>query len=137
MKVHALRSKKQEGASLVEFALLAPFFVVLLFGLVEFGLSIYDKELLTNANREGARYGVVYTTPLKTATEITTKVQDYLTKSGFTDTATINVTGAAGDSGSSLTVSVTYPYTFQVLPHFVSTLTGTLNLTANTVMLME
>lgn len=137
MKVHALRSKKQEGASLVEFALLAPFFVVLLFGLVEFGLSIYDKELLTNANREGARYGVVYTTPRKTATEITTKVQDYLTKSGFTDTATINVTGAGGNSGNPLTVTVTYPYTFQVLPNFVSGLTGSLNLTANTVMLME
>ena len=42
--------------------MLAPFFVVLLFGLVEFGLSIYDKELLTNANREGAsavEYGLL------------------------------------------------------------------------------
>ena len=137
MKAQELRSKKQEGASLVEFSVLAPLFVVLLFGLVEFGLSIYNKGVLTNASREGARFGVVYTTPRKTTTEIKTKVRDYLTKSGFTDTATINVTGAGGSSGSSLTVTVTYPYNFQVLPHFVSSLTGTLNLTANTVMLME
>jgi len=121
----------------VEFAVLAPLFVVLLFGLVEFGLSIYNKEVLANASREGARFGVVYTTPRKTTTEVRTKVQDFLTKSGFTGTATINVTGAGGASGSTLTVAVTYPYTFQVLPHFVSTLTGTMNLTANTVMLME
>lgn len=137
MKAHKLPSRKQQGASLVEFAVLAPVFVVLLFGLVEFGLSIYSKEVIGNASREGARFGVVYTTPRKTTTEIRTKVQDYLTKSGFTGTATINVTGAGGASGTSLTVAVTYPYTFQVLPSFVSGLTGTMNLTANSVMLME
>jgi Flp pilus assembly protein TadG len=137
MKAQELRSKKQEGASLVEFSLLAPLFVVLLFGLVEFGLSIYSKGVLANASREGARFGVVYTTPRKTNTEVQSRVQDYLTKSGFTNTATINVTGAGGASGSALTVAVTYPYTFQVLPNFVSSLAGTLNLTANTVMLME
>jgi len=137
MKAQKLRCKNQEGASLVEFSLLAPLFVVLLFGLVEFGLSIYSKGVLTNASREGARFGVVYTTPRKTTGEITVRVQDYLTKSGFTGTPTINVTGAGGNSGSALTVSVTYPYNFQVLPHFVSSFTGTINLTANTVMLME
>jgi Flp pilus assembly protein TadG len=137
MKAQKLSSRKQQGASLVEFAVLAPVFVVLLFGLVEFGLSIYSKEVIGNASREGARFGVVYTTPRKTTTEIRTKVQDYLTKSGFTGTATINVTGAGGASGSSLTVAVTYPYSFQVLPSFVSGLAGTINLTANSVMLME
>jgi Flp pilus assembly protein TadG len=137
MKAQELRSRKQEGASLVEFSVLAPLFVVLMFGLVEFGLSLYSKGVLTNASREGARFGVVYTTPRKTTTEIRSRVQEYLTKSGFTGTPTINVTGAGGTSGSSLTVSVAYPYTFQVLPAFVCSLTGTLNLTANTVMLME
>jgi Flp pilus assembly protein TadG len=137
MKAHKLSSRKQQGASLVEFAVLAPVFVVLLFGLVEFGMSIYSKEVIGNASREGARFGVVYTTPRKTTTEIRTKVQDYLTKSGFTGTATINVTGAGGASGSSLTVAVTYPYSFQVLPSFVSGLTGTINLTAKSIMLME
>jgi hypothetical protein len=90
----------------------------------------------------GPRYGVVYCTPRRTTDKIKTQVQDYLTKSGFTDTTNINVTGAGGASGSSLTVSVTYPYTFQILPQFFlsffdSTLAGTVNLKANTVMLME
>jgi Flp pilus assembly protein TadG len=137
MKAQALRHKKQEGASLVEFSVIAPLFVVLLFGLVEFGMSIYDKELLTNASREGARFGVIYCTPRKTSTQIQSQVQTYLTNAGFTDTATINVTGAGGNSGDSLTVSVLYPYHFTVLPNFVSGLAGTMNLTANTIMLME
>jgi Flp pilus assembly protein TadG len=137
MKALELRSKKQEGVSLVEFSVLAPLFVVLLFSLVEFGMSVYSKEVITNASREGARLGVVYATPRKTTSDIKTAVQGYLTKSGFTATPTIAVTGAGGASGSQLTVNITYPYTFQVLPHFVSSLTGTLNLNAKTIMLME
>lgn len=137
MKAQRHRWKNQEGASIVEFSVLAPLFVVLLFGLVEFGLSIYSKEVLANASREGARLGVVYSTPRKSAGEITARVQEYLTKAGFTDTATINVTGAQGTSGSPLRVTVSYPYNFQVLPPFVSGLTGTITLTADTVMLME
>ncbi len=121
----------------MEFSLLAPLFVVLLFGLLEFGLAIYSKGVVTNASREGTRFGVVYTSPRKTAGEITAKVQEYLTKSGFTDTVTVNVTGAGGTSGTPLSVSVTYPYNFQVLPNFVCSLIGNINLTSNTVMLME
>jgi Flp pilus assembly protein TadG len=137
MKAQWLRSKNQEGAGLVEFSLLAPLIVALLFGLVEFGLSLYSKEVLTNASREGARFGVVYTTPRKTAAEIQARVQEYLANAGFTDTPNINVVGAQGTSGRPLTVSVSYPYNFQVLPHFVCSFTGSINLNANTVMLME
>jgi Flp pilus assembly protein TadG len=125
MEAQRLRSKSQEGAGLVEFAVVAPLLAILLFGLLEFGLSVYSKEVLTNASREAARFGVVYTTPRKTTAEIKAKVQEYLTKAGFTDTPTINVTGAQGSSGDPLTISVSYHYTFQVLPHFVCSLAGT------------
>ena len=70
--------------------------MVLLFGLVEFGMAIYDKGVLTNASREGARFGVVYSNPRKTETEIRNKVQTYLTNAGFTDTATINAARGRG-----------------------------------------
>jgi Flp pilus assembly protein TadG len=137
MKVQRLRPNKEKGASLVEFAILAPLFVVLLFSLVEFGLAMYSKGMITNASREGARFGVVYATPRKTTAEITSKVQEYLTSAGFLSTVNINVTGAQGSSGSPLNVSVIYPYTFQVLPSFVAGFTGPMNLTATTEMLME
>jgi Flp pilus assembly protein TadG len=137
MKVRGLRFKDQQGAGVVEFAIIAPLFAMLLFGLVEFGLAMYNKGVVTNASREGARFGVVYSTPRKTDAEIITKVQEYLTKSGFKDTATINVTGAQGTSGNPLNVTVTYPYNFQVLPNFVCGMIGSLVLNANTVMLME
>jgi Flp pilus assembly protein TadG len=144
MKAQRLRSKNEEGAGLVEFAILAPLLVILLFGLLEFGLSLYAKEVLTNASREGARYGVIYCTPRRTIPQIKAQVQDYLTKSGFTDTADINVSAdpASLKSNDLLTVAVSYPYTFQVLPGFFasffdSAMTSTVTLKANTVMLME
>jgi Flp pilus assembly protein TadG len=128
---------QQRGGAIAEFALAAPLLVVFLFAIVEFGLAFYTKGLLTNAGREGARHGVVYTTPRKTAVEIQAKVNEYLTKAGFTETAAITVGGAGGTSGSLLSVIVSYPYNFQVLPPFVQGLAGTVTLTAETVMRME
>ncbi len=47
----------EEGASLVEFALLLPILAALLFGIVTGGLALNSKNSLNNAAREGARYG--------------------------------------------------------------------------------
>jgi Flp pilus assembly protein TadG len=45
--------------ALVELALVAPIIIIVLFGIVEFGLIMYSKEVSTNASREGAGLGVV------------------------------------------------------------------------------
>jgi hypothetical protein len=46
------------GAATLELALALPVFLLLVFGLVEFGLVLYVKGMITAASREGARYGV-------------------------------------------------------------------------------
>ncbi len=43
------------GQSLVEFALVVPIFVVLLFGMVEFGRAWMTKNIITGAAREAVR----------------------------------------------------------------------------------
>jgi hypothetical protein len=50
---------KRPGQALVEFALVAPLFFVLLFAIVEAGRFIFYYETLNNATREGARYAIV------------------------------------------------------------------------------
>lgn len=115
----------------MEFALVLPLFLVLLFGVVEFGLIIYAKGIITQASREGARYGVVYCLTPKTKADIEAYVQNYLQNAGFsgaTATATL---------GSTLSVRVDYPYRFMVLPDFIAGLAGDLNLSADTAMNME
>jgi Flp pilus assembly protein TadG len=127
----------ERGTALVEFALAVPLIVAVLFGLVEFGYVVYAKGVITNASREGARFGVVLSTPRKTEAEVQAKVQEYLTKSGFTDPVTVAAPGAGGAGGTALNVNVSYTYTFQVLPRFVKDLVGSITMTANSVMLME
>lgn len=48
------------GQALVEFALVAPFFFLLLFGIIEAGRFVVYYETLSNATREGARYAIVH-----------------------------------------------------------------------------
>jgi hypothetical protein len=43
----------------MEFALIAPMFFIVLFGIVEAGRFIFTYEILNNATREGARYAIV------------------------------------------------------------------------------
>jgi Flp pilus assembly protein TadG len=49
----------QKGAALLEFAIILPILLLLVFGIIEFGLLFYSKQVITNASREGARAGIV------------------------------------------------------------------------------
>ena len=49
----------EDGAAAVEFALLLPLLVLLLFGFIQFGLAFNTRIQATNAAREAARQAVV------------------------------------------------------------------------------
>lgn len=50
---------RSRAQAMVEFALVAPMFFLLLFGIIEAGRFIFYYETLNNATREGARYAIV------------------------------------------------------------------------------
>jgi Flp pilus assembly protein TadG len=54
--------RSERGAVAVEFAILLPVFLLLVFGICDFGHAWYMKQLVSNASREGARYGTRYIT---------------------------------------------------------------------------
>jgi Flp pilus assembly protein TadG len=58
-----MRLKSQKGVAAVEFALVLPLLVLLIFGIIEFSLLMFNKQVITNASREGARAGIVAGTP--------------------------------------------------------------------------
>ena len=49
------RLARQRGSELLEFALVLPLLLLLVFGIAEFSLVLFDKAVVTNAAREGAR----------------------------------------------------------------------------------
>lgn len=50
----------RRAQALVEFALVAPIFFLMLFGIIDFGRYVYYVQILNNAAREGARYAIVH-----------------------------------------------------------------------------
>jgi Flp pilus assembly protein TadG len=56
-KRSSARRHRSRGQSMVEFALVFPLFILLLAGMVDFGIGLYSYMTLVNATREGARLG--------------------------------------------------------------------------------
>jgi Flp pilus assembly protein TadG len=133
------RFRLQGGSNLVEFALVLPLLLVLMFGIIDFGLALFDKAVITNAAREGARAGMVFAETRRTDAEIEAVVQnycsDYLVTFGA-GTPAVSVARTGTGSGDSLTVTVTYSYDYVVMSKLVPGL-GTLNMTARSVMRYE
>lgn len=53
--MHLRRGSREHGASAVEFALVLPILVVLVFGIVTFGLTFFRWQAVQSAAREAAR----------------------------------------------------------------------------------
>ncbi|KXS37906.1 MAG: TadE family protein [Halomonadaceae bacterium T82-2] len=142
---------KQHGAETVEFAISASLLFLLLFGIIEFSVALFDKATLTNASREGARTGILFRPGPRDLTAedaaITAAVQDYadqyLISLGGAAAMSVDIqrqdlTGdATFNAGDALQVTVDYPYHFLLLPDFVGNLGGIINLNATTVMRAE
>jgi hypothetical protein len=54
------RHRVPRGQALVEFALVAPIFILTLLCIIEFGRAVYSVQMLNTAAREGARYAIVH-----------------------------------------------------------------------------
>jgi Flp pilus assembly protein TadG len=133
------RLKPQAGSELIEFAVVLPLLLILMFGIVDFSLALYDKAVVTNASREGARAAIVATNPRPDLTAIQGVVanycQTYLVNFGGA-APVVTASGLGGGSGSPLTVQVQYFYNFAVISRLIPSL-GSLNLTSTTVMRLE
>jgi Flp pilus assembly protein TadG len=137
--------KDQEGAAAIEFAIILPLLMMILFGIIEFSIAFYDKAMITNASREGARAGIVLQpAPRDAATEdaeIQNVIDSFLANKlitlGTTNIPAVAITREGFSTGDALTVTVTYIYDYYVLPGFVSGITGPVTLDGTTVMKME
>lgn len=131
--------QKQTGVTAIEFAIVLPIFLLLIFGIVEFGIALYDKAVITNASREGARVGIVLRNPKPTLTDIQNTVlnycQSYLITFGTQNTPSVSVpSGLGGSFGTPLTVSVSYQYSGAGLGSIITALVGPITLNAITTM---
>ena len=88
---------------------MAPLFVLLVFGMIEYGRMVMVQQVLTNASREGARRAVLDGV---SDSEVRAMVGDYLTNvsvNGATVTVETNPP-VAPDHAGSRTVAVSVPF---------------------------
>lgn len=131
-----------DGVAAIEAALVLPILFALTFGLIEFGLAIYNKQVITNAAREGARRGIVQEVPRVTKAVIEDVVHQYadahlITFDSAKPPPQVDVPAVCTGFGADLSVAVTYPYTFLVVKNFVPGLGPLLTLKTVSVMKCE
>lgn len=67
--------RAQRSQAIVEFAIVAPILLLLIFGIVDFGRVIYVYVTLNQAVNEGARAAVIATAPLPTDADVEAAVK--------------------------------------------------------------
>jgi Flp pilus assembly protein TadG len=123
----------QRGQAVIEFALVLPLLLLLVFGITEFGRAWMTKNILTSAAREGCRMAVV-TDPDVPLVE--SRVGE-VCAAGRVTPNTVTVTGPdPADIDRRVTVTVTAD--FVVIPGTIlGTFSGTIPLSATAVMRHE
>lgn len=82
------RRASRLGSAVVEMAVVLPLFVLIVFGIVEFGRAMMVSQLLTNAARHGARTAIV---DGSTNTSVTNDVKSFLSQALSVPAADIQV----------------------------------------------
>jgi Flp pilus assembly protein TadG len=125
--------RQKRGQSVVEFALVIPILLLVLFGITEFGRAWATQNVLTSAAREGARLAVVTepNVPL-----VTQRVTTVCAAAGIAPTGITVVPPDPFDPERRVTVTVTT--NFQVLTgSILGVFAGTIPMSASTTMRHE
>jgi len=125
--------KNQKGQSLVEFAIILPILLLLLFGIAEFGIMLNSYLTIQNGSREGARLGIIGGSDVEIIALIRTTSPN-LTAADMSISLTPSETNRK--SGDTLQVIVTYNYHMTV-PIISSLVGNVIVLTAQTSMRIE
>ena len=129
------RLKDETGQSLVEFALVVPMLLLLVFGVAEFGRAWMTQNILTGAVREAARLAAV---PAPgggwNGSAATTRGNQILVTAGIA--TTVNVLDAASAFGD-VTATVNYNFPVVIVGFIPGLASPTLTLTSTTTMRRE
>jgi Flp pilus assembly protein TadG len=112
------RLRSESGQAITEFALILPLLMVLILGIVQFGIVFNNYITLTDATRAGARQAVVARFAHDNGASAKQVVLDSaqgLDQSVLSPTVTVTADPDWDTSGGTVTVSASYPYSINLL----------------------
>jgi Flp pilus assembly protein TadG len=104
------RLQRQDGQAFVEFAIVLPLLVLLVFGITQFGLAFRNHLAITDAARVAARAAAVKRTnnPCGAAT---TAIQSTVSASQWAQVSSRITCTAGPNVGDQVKITIKYPYT--------------------------
>lgn len=103
-----LRRRDRKGSSVVEFALVAPVFFLLMIGIIEVGRALMVQQVLINASRVGARRAVTLSA---TEAQVISAVNEYADGVGVSGlTVAVSPDPAAASTGAAITVTASIDF---------------------------
>jgi Flp pilus assembly protein TadG len=121
-----------KGQSLVEFALVLPILLLVIFGLFDLGYAVFIKNMISNAAREGARTGIIIS---KTDADIRARVNAAAPGLNLTPTQVAITPPNKRKFDEPITVTVTY--TYAPFTPVIGGITGSVPISSTSVMLVE
>jgi Flp pilus assembly protein TadG len=109
------RTCRSRGQAMVEFTLILPLLLLLILGIYQFGQTYADYIQVTNAARDGGRKALVSRSDASGVADAVTAAKNatwWLDKSQMVVTVS---PGQPWTQGQTVTVTVTYPYTINLL----------------------
>ncbi|SIN79964.1 TadE/TadG family type IV pilus assembly protein [Halodesulfovibrio marinisediminis] len=107
----------ERGAAAIEMALMLPILLLLVFGTIEIGRFYWAKHAVVHAANEGARLAVL---PDVTQQEIDEVVAFYLSDWDPTVVPTVTPIPATANAPAAIKVTVSIPFSFIILPNFIT-----------------
>ena len=129
---HRQSLRSERGQAAVEFALVAPLLIALLLGIIQAGIAFSHYLAVTDAARAAARKAVVARFDGTTVADIQQAAKDAAGGLAVGVTVADPTDPSFTHAGSTLQVTVTYPYSINVLGwavasgNLTSTMTGRL-----------
>lgn len=116
------RAVGERGAAMVEFALIVPVLLALVFGIYQFGRGYNAKVELTGAVREGAR-AVALTSPANASSAATAAVTGGAPglTAGSIAVTVVSSCPVPAPAGANAVVRANYPMTYSIPPFFSGT----------------
>jgi Flp pilus assembly protein TadG len=105
--------RDERGQTMAEFAVVLPILVVLLFGIVQFGILFNNYVTLTDAVRAGSRTAAVSRDASDPESAATASVR--ASASGLDQSSLAVSVSSPWQPGSDVTVTATYPYAIKLL----------------------
>jgi Flp pilus assembly protein TadG len=154
----------EHGGVAVEFAIILPVLVLLVFGIIDFGHAWYMKHMISDASREGVRYGSRYLTDSSgnriLPKNLSPTVANYILQTSAQNSGkggwgltgllpsdaspTVTLSGAASTetnatnlAGEDLTITVNATKTWFVLGRLIPSFGSSKNLSVSTTMTCE